>query len=130
MSTPARLLRSSPAICCGVPTPGEANDSFPGWAFASTNSSATLFAGTSLLTARMLDITRTRAIGARSRAGSKGGTRLKRRVDSHCAVGPPIERAAVGGRFCHALGPDTPAGTRNILDRHRHVPGVIQFLRK
>src|SRR5262249_58225347 len=38
----------------------------------------------------------------------EGGTRLKRRVDSHCAVGPPRERAAVGGRFCHSLGPHTP----------------------
>src|SRR5262249_29470842 len=47
----------------------------------------------------------------------EGGTRLKRRIDSHCAVGPPIERAAVGGRFCHSLGPHTPARTRNILDR-------------
>src|SRR5215471_14414238 len=60
----------------------------------------------------------------------EGWARLQRWVDSYCAVGPPIECAAVGGRFCHALGPDTPAGTRNILDRHRHVPGFIQFLRK
>jgi hypothetical protein len=46
-----------------------------------------------------------------------GRARLQRWVDSHRAVGPPIECAAIGGRFCHALGPDTPAGTRNILDR-------------
>src|SRR5262245_60788828 len=134
MSTPARFFSNSPAMCWGVPTPGEAKDSFPGSAFARAKSSATVFAGTSLLTARMLGITRTRAIGARSRTGMpyriEGWARLQRWVDSHCAVGPPIECAAVGGRFCHALGPDTPAGTRNILDRHRHVPGVIQFLRK
>src|SRR5262249_38351032 len=73
VSTPARLLSSSPAMCWGVPAPGVAYDSFPGWALASANSSATLFAGTSLLTARTLGITRTRAIGARSRAGSKAG---------------------------------------------------------
>src|SRR5262249_630960 len=40
--------------------------------------------------------------------GIEGGTRLKRRVDSHCAVGPPIERAAVGGRFSPPHAPPTP----------------------
>jgi hypothetical protein len=60
-----------------LPTPGEAYDSFPGSRFASANSSVMVFAGTSLLTARMLDITRTRAMGARSRAGSKVGLGCK-----------------------------------------------------
>src|SRR5262245_19676661 len=91
MSTPARLLSSSPAMCWGVPTPGEANESFPGWAFASANSSATLFAGTSLLTARMLGITRTRAIGAST-------------LEAHpCGGGPdrsPEEEPEQAGRSC------------------------------
>ena len=60
----------------------------------------------------------------------EGGTRLQRRVDSHCAVGPPIEGAAVWDRFCHPLGPDTPAGARNILDGHRHFPRLIELLRE
>ena len=73
MSTLARLLSNSPAMCCGVPTPGDAYDSCPGLALASANSSATLFAGTSLLTTNRLGITSTRAIGARSRTVSKVG---------------------------------------------------------
>ena len=73
MSTPAKVLSSSPPTCCGVPMPGLAYDSFPGCALASAISSARLFAGTSLLTARMLDMTSRRAIGTKSRAGSKLG---------------------------------------------------------
>ena len=34
MSTPARSLKSSPAMCCALPTPEDANVSLPGFFFA------------------------------------------------------------------------------------------------
>src|SRR5262249_14402630 len=128
MSTPARLLSSSPAMCWGVPTPGEANDSFPGWALHKQLRDAFRwhFVVDSKDARHHQNASNRREIAR----WIEGGTRLKRRVDSHCAVSPPIERAAVGGRFCHSLGPHTPARTWNILDRRRRFPRFIEFLRK
>ena len=43
---PAIRSKSSPATCCVLPTPDEANVKAPGYFFASSISSLTLFAGT------------------------------------------------------------------------------------
>ena len=65
-------LNSSPARCWVVPTPAEAKVSVPGCARASATSSLTLFAGTSLLTTKMLGVKQSWVIGAKSLTGSNG----------------------------------------------------------
>ena len=130
MSRPSWLLNTSPAMCCGVPAPGLANESLPGCAFASAISSATLFAGTSLLTARMLGDTSSRAIGARSRGGSKAGLGCSDGLIVIAPFAPQYKRVAVGRRLRDALAADAAARAGNVLDRHRHAQDFGQLLRE
>ena len=54
----------------------------------------------------------------------------QRRVDGQRAVGAPIEGGAVGRGFRHAVAADAAAGARHVLDRHRDVPRLLEFLRE
>ena len=72
MSTPACILKASPAMCSDEPTAPIAKLSWPGFALASAMSSRTSFIGNEGLATRMDGEVATQVSAVKSFTGSKG----------------------------------------------------------